>query len=152
MLRLTMLERRACAECNKLLFGSPFDHGQGQQQHPPEANFAIFGGVPLGLGVRAAAVSSRAQRQSRNAQRERDIGVCRAQTKIGAQAQMPVHGAQSVEERRVAGQLRCGTVADLGDGEGQQLPCSARLRSFTTAFGSLDGVFNGAVQGDLKTQ
>ena len=35
---------------------------------------------------------------------------------------MAVHGAQSVEQRGIAGQLRGGAVADLVDGEGQESP------------------------------
>ncbi len=42
----------------ELLFGGPFGHGEGEEQDAAEAQFAVFGGIPLGLGVRAAAVAA----------------------------------------------------------------------------------------------
>ena len=61
---------------NRLLLRSPLAHSQGQQQHPLEAHLAILGGIPFSLCMRPAAVSSSAQRKSRHAKRERNIGVC----------------------------------------------------------------------------
>src|SRR5271169_369239 len=98
--------------------------------------------------MRASAVTSCAQRQSRNAQRERNVGIGGTQAKIAAQSKMPVHSAQKVKERRVAGQLRGGSVADLGDGEGKQ-PTAPRGARLDGGIRALDRVFNGAVQGDL---
>src|ERR1017187_10657710 len=101
--------------------------------------------------MRAAAIASRTQGQSRNAQRERNIGIGGTEAKIAAQAQMPVHGAQCVKERRVARQLRGGSVADLGDREGKQSPALRGAR-LDCSIGALDRVFNGAMQGDLQAR
>ncbi len=107
-LRLAEREDAHARSLANLLLGGPLHHGQGQQQHPPQAKFAIFGGVPLGLGVRAAAVAARAHGQGRNAERERDVGVGRAQAQVGAQAQMTIDGAQSSSSGESAGSCAAG--------------------------------------------
>ncbi len=52
-----------------LLVGSPLQHGQCQQQHPPQPYFAVLIGIPLALGMRAAALAARPQRNGLNAER-----------------------------------------------------------------------------------
>ena len=134
-----------------LLACGPLQHGEGEQQHALEAQFAILRRVPLGLGVRAASLAARAHRQRGYAKRERDVGVGGAEAQIGAQAQMTVHGAQCFEQRRVGGQAGGGAVADLFDGECER-PAQARRVGAGLCVGAIDGVFNGAVQCDLKAQ
>src|ERR1700722_13733212 len=56
----------------------PLHHSQGQQHHAFEAQLAIFAAEPLTLRVRASAIAARADGDSRNSQRERQIGIGRA--------------------------------------------------------------------------
>jgi hypothetical protein len=86
-----------------------------------------------------------------NAQRERNVGVGRAEAQIGAQAQMAVNGAQGFEAAANRREAAGGTVADFGDGEGQQR-LGAQHRFACGIRAMLDGVFDGAMQGDFKAQ
>jgi hypothetical protein len=76
------------------LLGGPFGHCEGEKQYAAKAHFAIFGGVPLGLGVSASAFAAGSHGQGWNAERERDVGVSGTEAKIGAQTQMTVDCAQ----------------------------------------------------------
>jgi hypothetical protein len=135
----------------KLLFGSQSGHCQGQKQYTAEAYFAVFGGVPLGLCVGAAAEAAGAHGQCRNAEGERDIGVCGSEAEIGAEAEMAVDGPQCVKQWGVGGKVGCGAVADFEDGE-DQWDFGAGRTGFCGAVRRLDGIFYGTVQCNFKAK
>ncbi len=60
-----------------------------------------------------AAIAPGAHRESRNAQRERNVGIGRAKAEIGAQPKVPIDRAQSFKQRRIGGQVRGGAIADF---------------------------------------
>jgi hypothetical protein len=58
-----------------LLLSCPFGHGKRKEQHAFEADFAVLGGVPLRLRMGSAAFAASPHRQSRDTEREGNIGV-----------------------------------------------------------------------------
>ena len=89
---------------------------QGEED-AAEGGFAAGGVVPLLEGVDAAALATAADGDGRNAAGERDVCVGRAEAWFGAQGEVTVDGAEGLEERRVVGKCRSGTVADGFDME-----------------------------------
>ena len=64
---------------------------------------------------------------------------------------MAIDGAQGIEDGRVAGELRGGTVADFFDGEGER--ASIALGEMPGGgVGLIDGIFNGAMQSNFETE
>ena len=109
-----------------LLLGGPFGHGDGEKENATEAGFTVFVAVPLGESVRASAVAACAHGERGNAEGDGNVGVGRAETQIGLDAEMAIDGAKDLEDRRVAGELRGGAIADFFDGKGERVRGCAR--------------------------
>ena len=84
---------------------------QGEQD-AAQGGVAAGGVVPLLQGVDAAAEAARADGDGGDAERERNIGVGRADARFGAQVEMAVDGAKGGEQRRIVGERASGPVAD----------------------------------------
>ena len=59
----------------RLLLSGPFGHEGGEQQNAAETEFTVLVAVPLGEGVGTAAVAACSNRERRNAEGERNVGV-----------------------------------------------------------------------------
>src|SRR6266568_2259650 len=74
------------------------------QQHPSQAELPAFGLEPFAGGVRAAALPARPNRDRRQAERKRDIGVGRGAVQVAVDPQMRIHRPQIFKDRRVLGE------------------------------------------------
>ena len=133
-----------------LLLGGPFGHGQGEQQHALQAEFAILGGVPLGQGVRAAAFAAGTHGQSGNAAAR---GECWRPWSPGEDRCAGRDGDRRRAAFRAAGiggQLGGRAVADLFELRRSDAPCRLAEVDFAASVGVLDGIFDGAMQRDFE--
>ena len=87
------------------------------EEDAAEGSFAAGRVVPLLQGVDAAADSAAADGDGRDAAREWDVGVGGTEAGFGAEGEVPIDGAEGVEEWGVVRERGGGAVADGFDKE-----------------------------------
>ena len=133
-------------------FGRPIEHGQGKQQHPAQAQFAVLCGIPFGLGMRAPPPSPPAPRTARElGERAGILASVDPRRMVVLMFEAPVHGAQRLQERGIVGQQRGRAVPDLCDLE-SDAAAPRRREGFGLGVGEFNRIFDGAVQRHLKPQ
>jgi hypothetical protein len=80
-----------------------------------------------------------------------NVGVGRTEAEVGANPEMTVNRAQRFEHRGIGRQLRSGSVTDSCDGESEG-SAAAATKLFGNLIGATDCIFDGAMEGHLKTQ
>ena len=133
---LGQLEMWAAGKQAALLIRRPFQHGEGEKKHTLERELAVFRRIPLVQRVSVSAVAACAHGESRNAERERNVGVGGTQAEVGAQAEMAVDGSQSGKQRGIVRQLR--RLGGRRFWRPRRTSASAKLRRLTWLFRSSD--------------
>src|SRR5580693_5095552 len=84
-----------------LLLSRPFCDGKSEKQCSAQTKLTILVVVPLRHSVCAATVTSGAHRESRNPPSDWNIGIRRAEAKVGSDSKMPVNRTQSFKHGRI---------------------------------------------------
>src|SRR5580704_11048512 len=126
------------------ILGLNSGEGDGCKEQALQAHFAAAGVVPLGGGVRAAAFSAAAERDGRDVERKRNVGVGGTAFYARTIAQESIHIAQSFQQRSVIRQFAGGARTERTDDDTERFVFVVRRGHFLARAG-LHGIAQSAL-------